>query len=243
MLLINLIKNMNMEIPSKENIKEQTTGEQKENIEGERMAKIKLIKETLEMHFPKMIGITETVLNKKGISISGENKERVRNLMIGTDEVAIKILEIGGSFDKRAEAISEVLVPLLEKEIKIKERENKGEEISNKQKLKERLRIVVPDDSENDKKYMQKLGDLFGELEKAIGGKERLILMALSKILNNEKVQEKVSNDFREWMNEDETGENAANADDGINIENIEEEIEKIVEEFDLSNIDIAKEF
>jgi hypothetical protein len=44
-------------------------------------------------------------------------------------------------------------------------------------------------------------------------------------------------------MNEDETGENAANADDGINIENIEEEIEKIVEELDLSNIDIAKEF
>ena len=34
-------------------------------------------------------------------------------------------------------------------------------------------------------------------------------------------------------MDEDETEENAANADDGINIENIEEEIRKIMEEFE----------
>jgi hypothetical protein len=169
---------MNMEIPSKENVKEQITGEQKENIEGERMAKIKLIKEILEMHFPKMIGVAEFALNKKGISISEEDKEKFRNVLIGTDEVALKILEIGGSFDKRVGAISGILSPLLEKEIKIKERENEGEEISNKQKLKERLRIVVPDDSKNDKKYMEKLADLLGELEKATGGKERLILMA-----------------------------------------------------------------
>ena len=99
--------------------------------------------------------------------------------------------------------------------------------------------MVVPDDPENDKKYMEKLADLFGELENVAGVKGRLILMALNKILNNEKVQEKVSVEFREWMKKDETEENAANADDGINIEDIEKEIGNIAEEFDFDLDDI----
>ena len=160
-------------------------------------------------------------------------------MLIGTDKVALKILEIGGSLDKRVEAISGVLSPLLEKEIKIKERESAGKEISQKQKIKERLRVITPDDPEKDKEYMGKLADLFGELGKDTGGRVGLGLAVLGGIFKNEKVQEKVSNDFREWMNENETEENAANADDGINIENIEEEIENIMEEFDLDLDDI----
>ncbi|MCK4592739.1 hypothetical protein KAT63_04885 [Candidatus Parcubacteria bacterium] len=222
--------------------KEIKTEKWEENKEKERTAKIDLIKETLETHFPKIIGMAEFVLSKKEISISDENKEKFRNLLIGTDEVAIKILKIGSS-DKRIEAVSGVLTPLLEKEIKIKERENEGEKISKQQKIKEKLRVVVPDDSEKDKEYMKKLADLLGNLEMAADGRVKIILMALNKILRNDKIQEKVSNDFREWMNEDETEENAANADDEINIENIEEEIEKIAEEFDLDNINIAKKF
>lgn len=232
-----------MEILSKKNIKEQAVAESEESIEKEKIAKIDLVKETLETHFPKIVGVAEFALSKKGISVSEEDKEKFRNLLIGTDEVAIKILEIGGSFDKRVEAIRGVLSPLLEKEIKIKERENEGEEISNKQKLKEKLRVVVPDDFEKDKEYMRKLADLLGNLEMATDGRVRLVLMALNKILKNKKVQEKASDEFRGWLDKNETEENATNADDGINIANIEEEIEKIAEELDLGNVDITKEF
>ena len=210
------------------------TPEQKE----EQEAKINLIKEMLGMHFPKIIGVAEFALSKKGISISDKDREKFRNLLIGTDKIVLKILEIG-SADKRVKAIGEVWSPLLEKEVRIKERENEGEKISKKQKIKEKLRVVVPDDPENDKKYMEKLADLFGELENVAGVKGRLILMALNKILNNEKVQEKVSVEFREWMKKDETEENAANADDGINIEDIEKEIGNIAEEFDFDLDDI----
>lgn len=227
----------------KENIMEKTTEttetiKPEETIEApeqkeERESKISLIKETLETHFPKIVRVAEFALSKKGISISEEDKEKFRNLLTGTDELAIKILEIGGSFDKRVEAISGVLSPLLKKEIEIKKRESEGEEISKKQKIKEGLRVVVPDDREKDKEYMKKLANLFGELENVAGGKARLILLALNRILENEKVQEKISNEFRDWMNKDETEENAAGADDGINIENIEEEIAEIIKEFD----------
>ena len=235
-----------MEIPQK-NSGEQTAEDPEEikigeNEKKEQEARINLIKETLEMHFPKIIGVAEFALDKKGISISDEDKEKFRNLLIGTDEVALKILEIGGLFDKRVEAISGILSPLLEKEIKIKERENAREKISQKQKIKERLRVVVPDDPEKDKEYMGKLAGLFNELGKDTGGKVGLGLVVLGGIFKDEKVQEKVSNDFREWMNENETEENVANADDGINIENIEEEIGEIVKELDLDKLDFAKE-
>ena len=86
----------------------------------------------LGMHFPKIIGVAEFALSKKGISISDKDREKFRNLLIGTDKIVLKILEIG-SADKRVKAIGEVWSPLLEKEVRIKERENEGEKISKKQ--------------------------------------------------------------------------------------------------------------
>lgn len=239
---------MSIEIPP-ENSEEQTTEELMEGVvetpeqEKEQEVRINLIKGALEAQLPSLIKLAETALGKKGFSISDEDKERFRNLLISTDEVTLKVLEIGSSFSEKVKAISGVASPLLEKEIRIKERENEGEKISKKQKIKEKLRVVVPNDREKDKDYMGKLADLLDEVGKATGGKVGLALVALNKILDNEKVQEKVSDEFRNWMNEDETEENAENANDGINIEDIEEEIGEIVKELDFDDFDFAKKF
>ena len=214
--------------------------EQKE----EQEAKISLIKETLEMYLPEIIKLTEFALNKKRISIedaslSEENKRRYRSLLIGTDKIALKILEAGSVVDKRVLAIKIALTPLIKEEIEINEDRQNGKKVSKVQEIKRKLGIFIPEDNKKSGEYMGKLADLLGGIGDTAKGKEKFILMALSKILKNEKVQEKVSEEVKEWIKDDGTEENA---DDKMHVD-LEEAIGNIAEEFnfDLNDIMTAK--
>ena len=73
-----------MEIPQKnsgeqiaEDPEEIETGEQEENREKEKRAKIELIKEILEMHFPKIIRVAKIALDKKEFLFQMKTKKNL----------------------------------------------------------------------------------------------------------------------------------------------------------------------
>ncbi len=186
--------------------------ESAENQEQERSVAVDFAKEMFREYRSKIAGILEEV------DISGENFRNIKDIMtgkdmVGADEAAIKILEIGGLFDKRVAMFKVVFGPLFEKELEINKRRQEGEAISKMQEIKEKLgmmketlRTIVPENTENDCGYIEGIGLLLRELGEKNKGKTKYILDAAGKILQNKDAQEKISDEFRNWLNKDSAG-------------------------------------
>lgn len=185
-----------------------------ENQERARSVAVDFAREMLSKYRSKITEILEEV------DISKENFRDIKDIMtgkdmVGADEAAIKILEIGGLFDKRIAMFKIVFGPLLEKELEINKRREEGEAISKTQEIKEKLgmtketlKTIVPENTENDRGYIEGVGVLFCELGEKNEGKTKHILGAVGKILQNKNVQGKISNEFRSWLNKDTEEEN-----------------------------------
>jgi len=192
-------------------------GDPEESVENQERARSVAADFAREMLSKYRLKITEIL---EEVDISKESFRDIKDIMtgkdmVGADEAAIKILEIGGLFDKRIAMFKIVFGPLLEKELEINKRREEGEAISKTQEIKEKLEMtketlktIVPENAENDRGYIEGIGVLFCELGEKNKGKTKHILGAVGKILQNKNVQGKISDEFRSWLNKDSEEEN-----------------------------------
>ncbi|MCK4799675.1 hypothetical protein KAS31_01740, partial [Candidatus Parcubacteria bacterium] len=142
---------------------DQDSSEQDEQDEKD---KLNFAEKIVDKNYEKINSIAKAIKEEIGINISFESidKDTLRKALIITDEVSLGILKLGRLVDKRIWAISLLLVPIGEKEIEIAKRELEGEEISNTEKIKEKIAAVLPGSKEEDYENIDKAGELLDKL-------------------------------------------------------------------------------
>ncbi len=182
---------------------DQDSSEQDEQDEKD---KLNFAEKIVDKNYEKINSIAKAIKEEIGINISFESidKDTLRKALIITDEVSLGILKLGRLVDKRIWAISLLLVPIGEKEIEIAKRELEGEEISNTEKIKEKIAAVLPGSKEEDYENIDKAGELLDKLGDTLGGKKATVVKVFAKLLKNGEFQKGASKKFREWLKENE---------------------------------------